>query len=106
MPPKKPATAEFPSVDAALDTHLPADVLSEVKRILYGRPVDTVAVPKAEAAGKADDFEVKACVLVSGFWGGAGFGLLFGPFFVVFFFFLVFGTAPLGICFFFCLFVG
>lgn len=35
-----PATmsSEFASVEAALEEHLPADKLAEVKRILYGNP--------------------------------------------------------------------
>jgi hypothetical protein len=44
------ATALFAvisSVDAVLDQHLPPEQLAQVKRILYGNPVDTLAVPDA-----------------------------------------------------------
>jgi hypothetical protein len=35
------------SVDAVLDKHLPPEELAQVKRILYGNPVETLAVPDA-----------------------------------------------------------
>lgn len=49
------------SVESVLEEHIPAEKLAEVKRVLYGNPVNTVEVtePAASLAAK-HGFEVKA----------------------------------------------
>ena len=54
MPKNAASSGELASVDEVLDQHIPADKLAEVKRILYGRPVDTVDLPAA-ATGTVND---------------------------------------------------
>lgn len=44
-----------------LEKHLPQEQLTEVKRILYGPPVNTLSIPEPAAAlAQAHDFEIKA----------------------------------------------
>jgi len=53
-------SAEFESLESALDTLAPA-LQSEVKRILYGNPAEPLAVSApTQAQAAARNFEVKA----------------------------------------------
>jgi len=53
------SSKEFESLEKILDEHLPGAELAEVKRILYGKPVDSIDIPSDVAAeAKRGDFEV------------------------------------------------
>ncbi|XP_059483992.1 beta-ureidopropionase [Neocloeon triangulifer] len=55
------SSGEFKSLEDCLEKHIPAPELAEVKRILFGKPVEGIPIPKAaEALRKSGDFELKA----------------------------------------------
>ncbi|XP_065337766.1 beta-ureidopropionase [Cloeon dipterum] len=55
------SSGEFQSLEECLEKHIPQPELAEVKRILFGKPVEAIEIPTAAAAlGKNGDFEIKA----------------------------------------------
>eukprot|EP00741_Cyanophora_paradoxa_P025711 tig00000388_g24812.t1 len=53
--------AEFQSVEAVLEKHVPANELAFVKRVLYGKPVEKLPVAQAAAElAEKHDFEIQA----------------------------------------------
>ena len=54
--------SRFNNVEEVLEKHIPRDELAEVKRVLYGKPTESLALPKeATDLAAKHKFEIKAC---------------------------------------------
>eukprot|EP00698_Gefionella_okellyi_P003264 TRINITY_DN13042_c0_g1_i1.p1 TRINITY_DN13042_c0_g1~~TRINITY_DN13042_c0_g1_i1.p1 ORF type:complete len:408 (+),score=84.22 TRINITY_DN13042_c0_g1_i1:56-1225(+) len=60
-------STEFHSIESVLEQHIPAAQLAEVKRVLYGIPVNALPISETGAEiAKANNFEIKAFAIPSG----------------------------------------